>query len=87
MMETKELFTDIQTAQDEHNCKAQLAQMIALLGPPSKELLNKANKWNWSPRSKILQANCVEVQPNSMVALILIRLVRYFSLTARVIFI
>lgn len=49
MMETKELFTDIQTAQGEHNCKAQLAQMIALLGPPSKELLNKANKWNWSP--------------------------------------
>ncbi|RDL34772.1 CMGC protein kinase [Venustampulla echinocandica] len=52
MMENKELFTNIRSNQGEYDCKAHLAQMIALLGPPPKELLDRGGqggKWNWEP--------------------------------------
>lgn len=49
MLENKELFTNLHSSEGEYNCKAHLAQMIAFLGPPPKELLNRAGKWNWSP--------------------------------------
>lgn len=40
---TQELFRQVQDGQGEYRAKSHLAEMIALLGPPPKELLKRSN--------------------------------------------
>lgn len=49
-MEKRDLFTKIHSSQGDYDGKAHLAEMIALLGPPPKELLDQereGRRWNW----------------------------------------
>ncbi|ATY66998.1 kinase-like domain [Cordyceps militaris] len=45
MMEGRDLFTDLKDEQGHYNVQAHLAQMIALLGPPPKVLLERERKF------------------------------------------
>lgn len=50
-MEGRELFTHIRSGQGEYDVRAHLAEMIALLGAPSKILIDREIRWSevkWS---------------------------------------
>ncbi|KAI9746888.1 MAG: hypothetical protein M4579_007567, partial [Chaenotheca gracillima] len=51
MMEGKDLFTHIRSSQGHYDVRAHLAEMIALLGPPPKILIDREIRWSevkWS---------------------------------------
>jgi serine/threonine protein kinase len=50
-MEGRDLFTHLHSSQRDYDIRAHLAEMIALLGPPPKELIDREISWNkvkWS---------------------------------------
>ncbi|KAI9681153.1 MAG: hypothetical protein M1817_002435 [Caeruleum heppii] len=52
LMENRDLFNQIHSSRGEYQSHAHIAQMIALLGPPPKELLHRereARNWKWTP--------------------------------------
>ena len=57
-MEGRDLFTHIRSSQGDYDVRAHLAEMVALLGPPPKKLLDREVRWSevkWShavPNSK-----------------------------------
>lgn len=54
-MENKDLFRQIHSSCGEYNGQAHFAEMIALLGPPPKELLRReieGRKWKWRPATE-----------------------------------
>ncbi len=51
-MENKDLFGQIYSNDGKYNCRKHFAQMIALLGHPLQELLDRereARNWKWEP--------------------------------------
>lgn len=51
-MENKDLFSQIHSSRGEYHSQTHLAEMIALLGPPPKELLRREREgrnWKWRP--------------------------------------
>ena len=51
-MENKNLFEQIHSTRGEYSGQAHIAEMIALLGPPPKELFRRereGRKWKWRP--------------------------------------
>ncbi|KAA6414730.1 MAG: hypothetical protein FRX48_01480 [Lasallia pustulata] len=51
LMENKDLFRHIRSSQGAYDPRAHLAEMIALLGPPPKTLINREERWSevkWS---------------------------------------
>jgi hypothetical protein len=46
MIEGKDLFQHIRSIQGDYDVRAHLAEMIALLGPPPKELLDRERLWS-----------------------------------------
>lgn len=51
-MEKRDLFQHIHSSSGKYTAQAHLAEMIALLGPPPKELLIREKewrKWRWGP--------------------------------------
>ncbi|KAH6712576.1 CMGC protein kinase [Leptodontidium sp. MPI-SDFR-AT-0119] len=63
MMEGRDLFTHLRSSQGAYDVRAHLAEMIALLGPPPKELIDREIRWSkvkWShvvpnPEGKLSQ--------------------------------
>lgn len=52
LLENRDLFSNALDDQGMYNPAAHLAEMIALLGPPPKELIAREKeglKWNWAP--------------------------------------
>ncbi|KAL8830149.1 MAG: hypothetical protein Q9170_005870 [Blastenia crenularia] len=52
LMENKDLFRNIHSSRGEYSGQAHLAEMMALLGPPPKELLRREREgrnWKWRP--------------------------------------
>ncbi|KFY29164.1 hypothetical protein V491_00162 [Pseudogymnoascus sp. VKM F-3775] len=52
LLENKDLFEGIHSDGGKYDCQKHLAQMIALLGPPPKEFLDRemeARSWKWEP--------------------------------------
>lgn len=50
-MENKDLFRHIRSSQGAYDPRAHLAEMIALLGPPPKRLIDRELRWSevkWS---------------------------------------
>lgn len=45
-MEGKDLFKHIRSSKGDYDVQAHLAEMIALLGPPPKELLDREKLWS-----------------------------------------
>ena len=52
LLENKDLFGQIHSSDGKYNCRKHIAQMIAFLGYPPKELLDRereARNWKWKP--------------------------------------
>ncbi|RJE21391.1 Protein kinase domain protein [Aspergillus sclerotialis] len=52
LLERRDLFSKVRDDHGKYNLAAHLAEMIALLGPPPKELIQREKeglKWNWAP--------------------------------------
>ncbi len=46
MLEGRDLFQHIRSSQGDYDAQAHVAEMIALLGPPPKGLLDREKTWN-----------------------------------------
>jgi hypothetical protein len=52
LLDNRDLFSQIYDQEGKHSAKAHLAEMIALFGPPPKELLDRekdGRRWNFAP--------------------------------------
>jgi hypothetical protein len=65
MFENKCLFENIYSSDGMYDCRSHLAQMIALLGHPPKELLDRGRdgcSWNWTPVHVFGRGWCTSVE-------------------------
>lgn len=52
LLENRDLFSQVHDQEGKYSAAAHLAEMIALLGPPPKELLDRerdGRRWNFAP--------------------------------------
>jgi len=53
LIEERDLFREIHSNQGKYNGQAHIAEMIALLGPPPKELCDREKELGWKFRPEV----------------------------------